>query len=181
MDSPSVGCNHQHHHHHHHPPHHPHHQKHNHQQQQHNHHQQQQQHNHHHNNSHQNHHHQQQQVQQQQHESAKIDRLVVIDPDLAANEAFMLSLKNFNVPVQTQFDEVGNVEELRELDEKIHDDPPSTASSSTSSTATTTPTSDDGVLYISGHFEGPLFERLLAQKKPIISDLIIQSCIEEKT
>ncbi|KAH9405647.1 Protein T2, partial [Tyrophagus putrescentiae] len=40
---------------------------------------------------------------------------------------------------------------------------------------------DDGVLYISGHFEGPLFERLLAQKKPIISDLIIQSCIEEKT
>lgn len=99
-----------------------------------------------------------------------IDRLVIIDPELSENEAFMLQLQviynftvittwcnpfvvvqqNFNVTIQTQFN-------LESIDEPSGD-----------------------ALYISGSFEGPVFDHLLSKKKPIISDIIVQHCIENR-
>lgn len=36
------------------------------------------------------------------------------------------------------------------------------------------------ILYISNSFEGPLFQHLISQRKPIISDIVVKYCIENR-
>lgn len=126
-------------------------------------------------------------------QSTHVHHLVIIDKDLYENGHFIQSIKknfDFNIELQTDIissssstdliDNNNDTKNDNQHDVIIIEDNVNNNTTESSLSSSSSLNNGKNILYISNSFEGPLFQHLISQRKPIISDIVVEYCIENR-